>query len=83
MSELHGDDPVRAGLDHLQTAALELIAATRAFLDVAEDLVREPGAATFVAKAAAGMAAAFRPEPPAPPAADERPDSSVRRIRLS
>lgn len=28
------------GLEHLQQAALELIAAAKAFLDVAEDLVR-------------------------------------------
>jgi hypothetical protein len=28
------------GLEHLQAAALELIAAARAFLDAAEDLVR-------------------------------------------
>ena len=28
------------GLEHLQAAAIELIAAARAFLDVAEDLVR-------------------------------------------
>jgi hypothetical protein len=31
-------------LDHLQTAALELIAAFRAVLDVAEEAVREPQA---------------------------------------
>lgn len=33
-------DHAQEGLEHLQTAALELIAAARAFLDVAEDLVR-------------------------------------------
>lgn len=38
------DDPrVQAGVDHLQRAAREAIAATRALLDVAEDLVDDPG----------------------------------------
>ena len=36
------DDRVREGVEHLQTAALEMIAAARIFLDVAEDLVRDP-----------------------------------------
>lgn len=40
------DDPrVQAGLDHLQRAAHEVIAATRALLDVAEELVDDPRAA--------------------------------------
>lgn len=85
MSEpVSGEDAVRAGLDHLQAAALELIAASRAFLDVAEELVREPGAAAMFVRTAAGMAAAFRGDG-APPDADagDRPDAGVRRIRLS
>jgi hypothetical protein len=36
------DDRMAEGVEHLQTAALELIAAARAFLDVAEDLVTDP-----------------------------------------
>jgi len=36
------DPRVHDGLDHLQRAARELIAASRAFLDVAEDLVERP-----------------------------------------
>jgi hypothetical protein len=43
------------GLEHLQTAALEVIAAARAFLDVAEDVVREPGVAATIVSAAAGV----------------------------
>jgi hypothetical protein len=43
------------GLEHLQSAALELIAAARAFLDVAEDVVREPGVAATIVHAAAGL----------------------------
>ena len=52
------DDDVKTGLDHLQSAALELIAAARSFLDVAEELVREPEASAAVVRAAAGVAAA-------------------------
>lgn len=38
-----GDDPrVQAGVEHLQRAANELIAASRALLDVVEELVEDP-----------------------------------------
>jgi hypothetical protein len=36
------DERAVEGLEHLQAAALEMIAAARAFLDVAEDLVAGP-----------------------------------------
>ena len=76
-----GDDHVRAGLEHLQAAALELIAATRAFLDVAEELIKEPSAATAVVRTVASLAAAVRAEltPQAPGPVEDR----VRHIRLS
>ena len=50
----------REAVEHLQTAALEVIASLRAFLDVAESLVREPGQMAGVVDdlAAAGRAAA-------------------------
>ncbi len=35
------DERAAQGLDHLQAAALEMIGAARAFLDVAEDLVAD------------------------------------------
>jgi hypothetical protein len=44
------DDKLREGVEHLQNAALEFIAAARIFLDVAEEIVRDP--APFVARAA-------------------------------
>ncbi len=44
MNEERADE----GLEHLQTAAEELIAAARAFLDVADDIVRDPGTAKAV-----------------------------------
>jgi hypothetical protein len=37
------DDKVKEGVEHLQNAALELIAAARIFLDIAEEVVRDPG----------------------------------------
>ena len=37
------DEPTREGLEHLQSAAKELIAAARSFLDAAEHLVEDPG----------------------------------------
>jgi hypothetical protein len=46
----------------VQAAALEAIKAVRAFLDIAESIVREPGTAAVVGKAFAdAAAAAFRP----------------------
>lgn len=35
------DERAAQGLDHLQTAAMEMIHAARAFLDIAEDLVAD------------------------------------------
>lgn len=54
------DPSVQAGLDHLQRAAHEVIAASRALLDVAEDLVDDPQAASGLVDllgSVAGMAA--------------------------
>lgn len=98
-----GDERAAEGVEHLQAAALELIAAARAFLDVAEDLVTDPervsGAmaslATIIDLAGRGR------YPPADrpgtgerartqaddtgqagePAAPDRDDAAVRRIR--
>ncbi|HEY8527117.1 MAG TPA: hypothetical protein VIL48_19250 [Acidimicrobiales bacterium] len=42
-------EKAREGLEHLQTAARELIQAARAMLDVAEDLVNDPEAVATVA----------------------------------
>ncbi len=36
------DDPTREGLDHLQAAAKELLAAARSFLDAVEHVVDDP-----------------------------------------
>ena len=50
------DERAAEGLDHLQTAALELIHAARAFLDVAEDLVADPDKVAEVVSALGTMA---------------------------
>lgn len=42
------DPRLQAGLDHLQRAAREMIAASRALLDVAEELVEDPKAASGI-----------------------------------
>lgn len=42
------DPRVQAGLEHLQRAAREMIAASRALLDVAEELVEDPKAAAGI-----------------------------------
>jgi hypothetical protein len=84
----------RDGLDHLQAAALQAIAATRAFLDVAEELVKEPGAVGDVVRTVQALATASfggpmasgeRPEPGTAVRGDDddgRP-SPVRRIHVS
>ncbi len=67
------EDRARDVFEHLQAAALEMIAAARAALDVAEELVKDPPSATG---ALGGMAEAGRRGPP--------PDSNrVQRIDVS
>ena len=43
-----GEPSPRDALEHLQRAGLELVAAARSFLDIAEDLLRDPAAASAV-----------------------------------
>lgn len=54
--ERSGDPRVQDGIDHLQRAAREVIAASRALLDVAEDLVEDPHAAGDVGRFVASLA---------------------------
>lgn len=61
LRELAGDDPrVQAGVAHLQVAAHETIAAARALLDVAEDLVDDPRALGDVLDLVGGLGALAR-----------------------
>ena len=87
------DDRAREAIDHLQAAGLELIAAARAFLDVAEDLVRDPATAGTVVKTVSALAdLVVTPRPPTGAAGDRAAtdraapaptDSAVEHIRLS
>ena len=76
----------REGVEHLQAAALEMIAAMRAFLDVAEDVVRDP---TQVAAMVQGLAetakAATATSPGGPGRGTGEPadEPGVTRIRVS
>ena len=78
------DERAVEGLEHLQNAALELIEAARAFLDVTEDLVRDPAVAATIVHAAATVGRLMATGPVPPPRADEPPeDGRVRHIRVS
>jgi hypothetical protein len=77
-------DRAAEGLGHLQTAALELIAAARAFLDVSEELVRDPGTADAISAAISSLANAARTAAARAGTAPERERSDhVERIRVS
>jgi len=85
MTDDRTEDRAAEGLEHLQSAALELIAAARAFLDVAEDVVREPGVAATIVHAAAGLGRVVlggtdRPAPEPETPADQ---GRVRHIHVS
>lgn len=66
------DDSVREAVGHLQGAALELVAAARAVLDLAEEMIRDPAELLALATAAARLASS-RPQP------GPRPDDGARR----
>jgi hypothetical protein len=76
------DERARQGVEHLQAAAIEMIAACRAFLDIAEDVVRDPSALTAFASSVVETAKAAAPRPDA--GADASPaEPRVTRIRVS
>ena len=76
------DDRARQGVEHLQAAAIEMIAAFRAFLDVAEEVVRDPSAVTALATSLVETARAAAPGPP-DPGAGSPAEPRVSRIRVS
>jgi hypothetical protein len=78
------DPRVQAGLDHLQRAAREMIAASRALLDVAEELVEDPKAASGIIDLLGSVAGrGARPGRPAPSSDDDDDDPPVQRIPVS
>lgn len=80
------EDLARAGVEHLQAAAKEVIQATRSLLDAAEELVDDPSAVQSlvgtIASVAQAAAMRLRGE-----AGDSGPDDDdggrVQRIRVS
>ena len=80
------DERAREGVEHLQAAAIEMIAAFRAFLDLAEEVVRDPSAVTAFASSLVETARAAAPSSaPAPPApgGPAPAEPGVTRIRVS
>jgi hypothetical protein len=77
------------GLDHLQAAAVEMIAAARAFLDVAEELVTDRARVAGVVDAVASVADGFtraRDDAAGSPGGasdDEPPSGPVEHIKVS
>ena len=82
------DDRMAEGVEHLQAAALELIAAARALLDVAEELVADPervtGPLATVATLidGAGRSARRRSADERAPSGDGRGEGSSRLRRI-
>lgn len=82
------DDPVQQGFEHLQTAAREMIQASRSLLDAAEQLVEDPKAVQDLVATLTSVAAAaanrFRPEGSGhDDDTDGDDDGRVQRIRIS
>jgi hypothetical protein len=78
------DARLQAGLDHLQRAAREVIAASRALLDVAEELVEDPKAASSIVDLFGSMAGRVeRRAPRTDVESDDGDDPPVQRIPVS
>lgn len=56
---MSNEEKAHEAVEHLQAAALEMIAAARAVLDIAEDLVHDPGPLLGVVAGLADLAAPF------------------------
>ncbi len=86
-----GDDRAREGVEHLQRAAREMIAAARAMLDVVAELVEDPATVpTLVSSLGAAARAAAQswpfPSPERDPTGPDEPDDGpgpVERIPVS
>lgn len=87
MTGERGDDHARAGMEHLQAAAREMIQATRSFLDAAEDLVDDPAAVQSIvgtiASVAQAAAARLRADGSTSTPEGDDDDGRVQRIRVS
>lgn len=75
------DEPAKEAVEHLQNAALEMIRATRAFLDMAEELVADPGPLLALAHAVGELAARGRAQGTSAQTAQD--DPPIQHIRVS
>lgn len=78
------DDRAAEGIDHLQAAALEMVQAARAFLDVVEEFVSDRDKVADVVAVVGSMAeAAGRAARSGPPTRAPDDDDRVQPIRVS
>ena len=90
MTEEERNEKAKVALEHMQQAALQMIAAARAVLDIAEEMVKDPApllaAAAATAEAAATTGARIM-DPNRTPAegggAGPMPEPRVQHIRVS
>jgi hypothetical protein len=89
MADANGSEP-NDGVAHLQAAALEMIAAARAFLEVAERVVQNPdavrtavGTVGAVAKAMMQSVDLAGAKPNGDAGTDDQPDPPIEHITLS
>ncbi|MDQ1374480.1 MAG: hypothetical protein QOJ09_1818 [Actinomycetota bacterium] len=86
MTEQERTEKAKEAVEHLQQAALQMIAAARAVLDIAEEMVKDPApllaAAAATAEAAARTGARFA-DPAAHVDDGPAPEPRVQHIRVS
>jgi hypothetical protein len=80
------EDKVQQGIEHLQSAAREMIQATRSLLDAAEELIEDPRSVQELVGTLGSLAqaAAARFRPGGATSEDDDPgDGPVQRIKVS
>lgn len=77
------DEHAKEAVEHLQNAALEVIKATRAFLDLAEDLVADPAPLLAFAQTIGDLAAKGRAAAQGRTDGIDEDDPPVQHIRVS
>jgi hypothetical protein len=86
-AEENRTDRARDGIQHLQTAAREMIHAARALLDVAEDVIDDPAAIATLVGALGAVGDAARRRTDTPPEDDDdaggEPGAPIERITVA
>jgi hypothetical protein len=75
--------PAKEAVEHLQNAALEMIRATRAFLDLAEELVADPAPLLALAHVVGDLATKGRAAAQGQTAHSAQDGPTVQHIRVS